>query len=63
VNKVTLRALHVQIKNVLKHDHNRVEHYRFWNAITLRTCYRCCEWRQWCQSHVIHCRCNICCKL
>jgi len=26
----------------------------------LFTCRHCCEWRQ---SHVIHCRCNICCKL
>jgi len=24
------------------------------------TCCRYCEWRQ---SHVIHCRCHICCKL
>ena len=37
--------------------------YRFYNTITLFTCCHCCEWHQWCKSHVIHCRCNICCKL
>jgi len=31
--------------------------------IALFTCCRCCEWHQWCQSHVIHCCCNICCIL
>jgi len=47
--KVTLLALNVQINNVLKHDRNRV--------------YSAAEWCQWRQSHVIHCRCNICCKI
>jgi len=37
--------------------------YRFQNEITLFTCCHCCERHHWHQSHVIHCCCNICCKL
>ena len=60
--KVTLLALNVQIKECFKTRPKQSLAYigRFYNAVTLFTCCRCCEW---CQSHVICCRYSICCKI
>jgi len=57
--EVGLLALNIQIKNVLKHHRNRVQHVDFRMQLHYLLVVVVVSDVK---SHVIHCRCNICCK-